>query len=329
MQVTPQGIPTYDLFNGDADGICALHQLRLIEPYDSQLLTGVKRDIALFQKLPTGIPLNVTALDISFDRNEAALHQVLRSGGRVRYFDHHAAQKKFVHPQLECHIDSAPDVCTSLLVDRHLDGLFRHWTIVAAYGDNLPELASRLARASGCPADVGNALAQLGHLLNYNAYGETTADLHIDPVDLYRSVHRFESPLDFIAVASEYTQLQEGYATDQQHLRGVRPSAHTALAAVYVLPNASWARRLSGTLANQLVTADINKSFAVLTPCTNGTYLASVRAGTATCARADIFCSRYPGGGGRHAAGGIEHMPASELERFMVDFFQYLTGVSG
>jgi len=33
----------YDVFNGDADGICALHQLRLAEPREATLVTGVKR----------------------------------------------------------------------------------------------------------------------------------------------------------------------------------------------------------------------------------------------------------------------------------------------
>jgi hypothetical protein len=35
----------YDVFNGDADGICALVQLRLAKPIQSNLITGVKRDI--------------------------------------------------------------------------------------------------------------------------------------------------------------------------------------------------------------------------------------------------------------------------------------------
>ena len=35
----------FDVFNGDADGICALIQLRLAEPRDTTLITGVKRDI--------------------------------------------------------------------------------------------------------------------------------------------------------------------------------------------------------------------------------------------------------------------------------------------
>ena len=32
----------FDVFNGDADGICALVQLRQVEPRDSKLITGVK-----------------------------------------------------------------------------------------------------------------------------------------------------------------------------------------------------------------------------------------------------------------------------------------------
>jgi hypothetical protein len=41
----------YDAFNGDADGICALHQLRLADPQEAILVTGVKRDIALLKKI--------------------------------------------------------------------------------------------------------------------------------------------------------------------------------------------------------------------------------------------------------------------------------------
>ncbi|RWX42980.1 hypothetical protein VT98_14712, partial [Candidatus Electrothrix communis] len=41
-----------DVFNGDADGICALHQLRLHEPRpNARLLSGVKRDIALLEQV--------------------------------------------------------------------------------------------------------------------------------------------------------------------------------------------------------------------------------------------------------------------------------------
>ena len=319
-------LASYDLANGDADGLCALHQLRMLEPCDSVLLTGVKRDIRLFQKLPADIALNVTALDVSFDHNEPEVHQVLQSGGKVRYFDHHTAQKLFSHPRLECHIDTAPDMCTSILVDRYLGGMFRHWTIVAAYGDNLPLLADRLADASGCKEEARAALAQLGCLLNYNAYGETPEDLHFHPAQLYQSLHRFESPLDFVAKAHEYQCLVEGYAADRQRLSDLQPLACSAMAAVYVLPGQAWARRLSGTLANHLAAHANGKSLAVLTPRANGNYVISVRMSAASMARADTFCSRFPGGGGRHGAGGIDNLPEAELGRFITQFFQYVDG---
>jgi hypothetical protein len=34
-----------DVFNGDADGICALHQLRLAAPMPATLVTGPKHDV--------------------------------------------------------------------------------------------------------------------------------------------------------------------------------------------------------------------------------------------------------------------------------------------
>ena len=39
----------FDVFNGDADGICALLQLRQTFPCDSKLVTGVKREIDLLR----------------------------------------------------------------------------------------------------------------------------------------------------------------------------------------------------------------------------------------------------------------------------------------
>ena len=41
----------FDVFNGDADGLCALQQLRLAQPRETPLVTGVKRDIALLGRV--------------------------------------------------------------------------------------------------------------------------------------------------------------------------------------------------------------------------------------------------------------------------------------
>ena len=64
----------FDVFNGDADGICALHQLRLAQPRPgAELVTGVKRDIRLLQQLAGIQNACITVLDISLDSNREAL----------------------------------------------------------------------------------------------------------------------------------------------------------------------------------------------------------------------------------------------------------------
>src|SRR4051812_28309002 len=135
----------YDVFNGDADGICALHQLRLAEPRASVLVTGAKRDIDLLQRVKARRDDRVTVLDISLARNVAALDRLLALGVSCRYFDHHFAGDVPRHPKLEIYIDTAPDVCTSLLVDRYLEGSQRIWAVVAAFGDNLAAPAREAA----------------------------------------------------------------------------------------------------------------------------------------------------------------------------------------
>ena len=57
-----------DVFNGDADGICALVQLRLDQPAQSTLVTGVKRDIQLLENLCVQKNDQLTVLDISLKK---------------------------------------------------------------------------------------------------------------------------------------------------------------------------------------------------------------------------------------------------------------------
>jgi hypothetical protein len=79
----------YDVFNGDADGICALIQLRLAVPAETILITGVKRDIALARQVPTTEPVKATILDISLDINRKDVDALLAVGSKVFYVDHH------------------------------------------------------------------------------------------------------------------------------------------------------------------------------------------------------------------------------------------------
>src|SRR5205823_142662 len=97
-------------FNGDADGLCALQQLRLADSRDATLVTGVKRDIELLRRVNAATGDEVTVLDISLDANRKYLHRLLEAGAAVRYFDHHYAGEVPQHRNLEAHIEESTGV---------------------------------------------------------------------------------------------------------------------------------------------------------------------------------------------------------------------------
>lgn len=74
-----------DVFNGGADGLCALHQLRLVTPLDAILITGVKRAIALLDRVAAVPGDSVTVLDISLDVNRTALLALLDRNITIDY----------------------------------------------------------------------------------------------------------------------------------------------------------------------------------------------------------------------------------------------------
>jgi hypothetical protein len=79
----------FDVFNGDADGICSLIQLRLTEPRDALLVTGVKRDIDLLRLVRGGAGDRVTVLDVAMEKNRQDLERLLEAGAEIFYADHH------------------------------------------------------------------------------------------------------------------------------------------------------------------------------------------------------------------------------------------------
>jgi hypothetical protein len=319
----------FDVFNGDADGICALHQLRLASPADATLVTGVKREIDLLRRVPCEAGIEVTVLDISLDTNLAALTRLLDAGARVSYYDHHAARHAFKHPGLRLTWDDAPDICTSLLVDRHLNGRYRPWAIAAAFGDNLDRRARELAAKSGFDEHAAAELEALGQLLNYNTYGDAPADLHVPPETLYRELHAYVDPFEFIAASPCFRVLADGYRDDASRVAALAPHREWDNGAIYVLPDAPWARRISGTFANRLAAERRAASYAVLTESADGSYCVSIRSGAPQARPANELCARFAGGGGRRAAGGINALPAASLGAFVDAFSAYFSLASG
>lgn len=308
---------TYDVFNGDADGICALLQLRLErELPEAKPVTGVKRDIRLLEQVKAKPRDEITVLDVSLDSNRSGLMRALADGARLTWFDHHYAGDIPQHVNLRAFIDTSAETCTSLLVDRHLGGARRSWAIVGAFGDNLTALGERLSAEAGLDATQTAALRDLGEALNYNAYGESLADLRYHPAALYRLLKQYRLPLAFVAEATAYAALREGYREDMKLAGDLRPALAEAWGAAYVLPDAAWARRVSGVFANRVATASPQRATAVLTGRPGGGYVVSVRAPLARPDGADALCRQFESGGGRKAAAGINRLPETEMDRF-------------
>ena len=117
----------YDVFNGDADGMCALHQLRLAAPRDcrcsspapsatSRCSRGCGAREATASRCSTSRSTSTaTALDALLARGVRVT--VVRSPLRRRRARAPATRRQRSTP--------APDVCTAMLVDRHLGGRCR------------------------------------------------------------------------------------------------------------------------------------------------------------------------------------------------------------
>ena len=160
-------------------------------------------------------------------------------------------------------------------------------------------------------------------MLNYNAYGEHVDDLTISPKALYQDLHQYHDPFDFIENASNYSLLSACYTEDMAMLDEIRPTCEQKYAAIYVLPSHSWARRISGLLANKLKEKSKDKSFAVLTQKSDGSYLVSIRTADPKNKSASKFCSAFETGGGRQAAAGINNLAVEDLAQFSKRFFTY------
>ena len=310
----------YDVFNGDADGICALLQLRLAEPREATLITGVKRDINLLAKFDAAAGDRLTVLDISMDKNNAALVAALERGAKVQYFDHHFPGDIPEHNKLTATIDTDAEVCTGLLVNRHLNNQFLPWAVTAAFGDNLHSAAI----AAAGPLQLNDAqlaeLDVLGTLLNYNGYGATVDDLFFAPDALFKALLPYPDPFEFIKSDSTFAKLKEGYASDMANAKAIDPHFASDDCAMFMFPQASWSRRVGGVYGNELARDYPDRAHALLSEIENNAYQVSVRAPINRREGADELCRQFATGGGRKAAAGINQLPEAEVDNFLQAF---------
>lgn len=307
----------FDVFNGDADGICALHQLRLIDPRDGVLVTGVKRDINLLKRVDAQPGDTVTVLDISLEKNLADLLRLLALEVQVSYFDHHFAGEIPDSPHLDAHIDTAADVCTGWIVNRSCDNASLPWAVTALFGDNLHDAARAAAASLGLEKSQLQQLEELGTLLNYNGYGSSLEDLYFPPDELYQKVKPFSDPFDFVASDPTFETLRDGFHADMTRAREINPVLKAEKYAAFLFPCESFSRRVSGVYSNQLARENPDRAHALASELPSGEYLISVRAPLSEKCGADELCRQFPTGGGRKAAAGINSLPREDWPMFL------------
>jgi hypothetical protein len=189
--------------------------------------------------------------------------------------------------------------------------------VVGAFGDNLQDAAFELAHTLMMGEHDLGRLRELGETLNYNGYGDSESDLVVHPIELYRRLARHRDPFEFLAAEPVTAAISRRREEDMQMAELAEPKFVLGGADVYVLPDAPWSRRVRGTFANALANRLPALAHAVLTPNAAGGYTVSVRAPVNPHAAADALCRKFVTGGGRAAAGGINHLPADRLPEFV------------
>lgn len=327
----------YDVFNGDADGIIALLQLRLAEPKDSTLITGIKRDISLLKQVDLSKATAVTVLDISLEKNNQALQALLNNNVDVFYVDHHRTGDIPKSDKLTTLLNTDANTCTSLLVNDFLKGQYSYWAIAAAFGDNMHASANNLAQKVGLSKVQQNQLKELGTYINYNGYGQELSDLHFHPASLYQSLLKYPDP--FVLINEEnsiFSQLKTAYLADMAKARTADVLSDNEIVKTIVLEDAAWSRRVSGVFGNDLANQSPDKAHIVITLNSlemapdkendlqnEKSYTVSLRAPLNNKQGAGDICAYFPTGGGRAAAAGVNVLPKSRLDEFIKHVERY------
>lgn len=311
----------FDVFNGDADGILALHQFRLAYPETNTLVTGVKRDVKLIKHLSQEKNAKVTVFDISLESNQDTVTQALENGSSFLWFDHHRRGDLQDGDQLETYIDLSPTCCTSILVDQYLKGQFHPWAIAAAFGDNLRAAAEKLCESANLSQAEMAQLKELGETLNYNGYGEVKEDLNLWPADLYNDLKTYQNPFDYLKNSKAFEKIKLQKVEDETVLGESQELFSCKSGKATLLPKGPSSKRMSGIFSNDLVHTEPDLAHAIFTHLEDDeSYRISIRAPLNNLKNADALAKQFPTGGGRAGAAGINTLHKDQLTAFYKAF---------
>lgn len=306
----------YLVYNGDADGICAAHQYYLSNPESFQSVTGVKRDISLLKKVLPISGIHVLVFDIAVEKNLQQLKELLEMGAKVQWFDHHISEEIPSSPNLSIHIQTDSDTNTSKIVSEYLQ-VPSLWAVVGLFGDNMSESAVEMSQQFSITQDELALLKEAGELINYNGYGGSLDDLHFPPDEILKAIQPYANPLDFIEESTVFKDLRLGMEEDT----ALALKAEEIEEGVFLFPDVKWARRVIGVFANRKAKEYPDRAHAVLMEnAQRDCYVVSIRSPLNGEYNAAEFCKKFPTGGGRVKAAGINELPKDEMSYFMEQY---------
>ena len=323
--MTQSIFPDCFVFNGDADGLISQHLMELSGISPSMRVTGLKREIVLLEQLPYLETANIHVFDISLETNRAGLIRLLKNPRiNVIWFDHHEAGEIPASPNLRTRILNIPGTCTALLVHATLPDSDPRWAAMASFGDNIPEAGEALVRPLKMKGFEISLLREAGVLLNYNAYGESEADVLFQPLEVAGRLSAFRDPLEFVRESGLFESLRQQFREDESRALEIVPDEQRNRARIYQLPPEPWVRRFGATFVNRLARENPALALAVLHPLKDGSYQVSIRAPrtreTAVPLASDL-AREFPTGGGRALAAGINRLAPNAVPEFNRKFF--------
>ena len=270
------------------------------------------------------LKIATTVFDVSLLSNIEYVKQILKKKNKIKWFDHHEPGETNLGKNFSIKVDSDPNCCTNILVDKHIDGLHRPWTICGAFGDNLHEQAEKL---NPCfDEQTMYKLKEIGETLNYNGYGNKESDLTVHPKDVYLDLKQYESPFRYRSKSEIYNKIYTQMKSDEKELSSSEILHETNTGKIILLPDTKASIRYSGIYSNQQTTDNPDKAFAILTLTNNDNYRISIRSPKNNPYGASKLALSFPTGGGREkVATGVNELPKDQLKNFIEKFEETYT----
>ena len=310
----------YDLFNGDADGIISVHQYRMFKPKKTNLVSGIKRDVTLLRHCDSIKNTKINVFDISVLSNEEYIDSILKKNNKIIWYDHHETGGRVSADNIKISVDTDPNTCTNIIVDKTLGGIYRPWTICGAFGDNLHDKANELNISFN--EEQMKIFQEVGETLNYNGYGLKIEDLNAHPKDVLLDLMNYESPFEYHSKSELFNKIKNQMKLDREKLESSEVLYRSHAGEVLLLPPGQEATRYSGIFSNKKSTDNPDLAFAIITHGNNNTYRVSIRSPQNNPFGASELALRFPSGGGREKAAGINELKKVDLKKFIYNFCQ-------